>query len=57
MILPTFIFYFTNRFDLALMVYKIKKINGSQKESIMPNMIKKIIISLIYEKIVNSDLQ
>jgi len=48
MILPTFIFYFTNRFDLALMVYKIKKINGSQKESIMPNMIKKIIISLIY---------
>jgi hypothetical protein len=35
MILPTFIFYFTNRFDLALMVYKIKKINGSQKESIM----------------------
>jgi hypothetical protein len=40
MILLKFIFYFTNRFDLALMVYKIKKINGSQKES-MPKMIKK----------------
>lgn len=33
MILPKFIFYFTNRFDLALMVYKMNKINGSQKES------------------------